>query len=162
MMAEVLEQEVAHDSEPPTAALAEVPANPERQLEHALDIAEAAVKENDALKAQIEKFSRKRAVTIGVRYDERELSEVVQLRLATYRMEIQALNKALRERNILLARLRADVRLRDRVLRLKEEARRDGRGQLLAEVTEAAASVRASATVKAAVAAVSNAEKPQG
>lgn len=105
------------------------------------------------------KRQRRQAVHINVRYDERELDPLTQMKLHTLRREIHALNKSLRERNDTITRLRHEVRLRDRVMRLKEEARIDGRGQLLAEVTEAAASSRASATTKAAVERVVHAGK---
>lgn len=73
------------------------------------------------------KHQRRQSVQINVRFEERELDQVTQLKLHTLRAEIHALGRSLRERNQTITRLRHEVRLRDRVLRLKTEARIDAR-----------------------------------
>jgi len=107
MMAEVLEQEVAPDS---TRGLEIVPTQP------------AAAPAEPAPKP-----SRKLFPMLTVREDERQLPANIQIRLGAYRAEIHALNKALRERNQLIPRLRHEARLHARVMRLKDEARIEGR-----------------------------------
>ncbi len=135
MMAEVLEQEVQPDSVPPpgeaTLTLAEVQPDHEQQLNHVLDIAEAMAQQNDKLTAQVAKHQRKQAVQISVRYDEREFPPVILLKLHTLRQEINNLNKAQRSANQTITRLRHEVRLRDRVMKLKAEAANDGEAKAL-------------------------------
>lgn len=134
MMAEPISISIGIDELPAPAAepaaLAVVPASDERltagQQDQLLTIAEHMAAKVDVQKAQIEKFERKRSLEISVRFSERAYPLEIQLKLYGLRQEVNNLNKAQRRSNELVKFLRHEVRLRDRVMRLKTEAADSG------------------------------------
>jgi hypothetical protein len=134
MVAEVMEQEVAPDSTPTLA-----PVGAGLEAEPAQPAAEPEVKPE----------RKKQFAVLSVREDERQLPTHIQIRLGAYRAEINALNKALRERNLLIPRLRHEARLNARVMRLKQEARLEGAGELIKKLAAREAQLKSSEEAKA-------------
>ncbi len=122
MMAQVLEQEVQPDSVPPEPPEPETAEDLAKQLDTALSIAAHFQEKSDGLAATVAKHQRKQAIQISVRFDEREYPPAILLKLFTLRQEINNLNRAQRSANQTIARLRHEVRLRDRVMKLKSES----------------------------------------
>ncbi len=142
MMAQVLEQEVQPDSVPPEPPEPETAEDLSKQLDTALALAEHYQGKSEGLEATVAKHQRKQAIQISVRYDEREYPPAILLKLFTLRQEVNNLNRAQRSANQTIARLRHEVRLRDRVMRLKHEAKTEALEQMHADEIEAVKGLR--------------------
>lgn len=118
MIAEPISQEVTQQADPDAPATVFDPDAPPT-VGQVLAVAEMIADERDKL---ANKLGRMRSVNIKVKPWEQEYPAEVQTKLFFLRQEVHFANKALEQRNATIKQLRHEVRLYQRVMRLKAEA----------------------------------------